>query len=147
MQRHRENLIGLEVTHVWGGYGSSIFIEFGDLIKRTKRDGSSSNPSGQFTFMIEWSWRIEKARSICVGSFSPDSKWNYTLQKLLGAKVLDIDCFGIIPEIVVTLSNGYRVLSFMTDKGQPSWALLSRNPKLGNLCVKRGKLCVQKKNS
>jgi hypothetical protein len=147
VQNYPDNLIGLEVSHVWRGHGSAIFIEFGNLIKRTRRGGSPANPIGEFTLMIEWSWRIEKSRSICVGSFSSDRKWDSVFKKLLAAKVTGVEFFGFIPEIVITLSNGYRVLSFMTEKGQPSWAVLSQNPKLGSLCVKRGKLCIEHKNS
>lgn len=143
MRTHRERLIGLHVSHVWCGHGSAIFIEFGELNHTVKRDGTLGNPRGQFTLMIEWSWRIEKGRAITIGSFSSSTKWQAVFNRLISAEVLDVDCFGVIPEIVVTLSNGYRVLSFMTDKGQPSWALISRDPILGTLSVKSGKLCIE----
>jgi hypothetical protein len=38
---------GLEVTHVWRGVGSSIFLEMGKLTRRTRHDGSPSNGQGR----------------------------------------------------------------------------------------------------
>jgi len=92
--------------------------------------------------MIEWSWRIEKPRSILGGSWSSERKWLGFLQELIGAKVTGIRVQGVLPEIEVALSNGLRVASFMTAEGQPSWSLGAR--RLGKwLRVKRGKLHVE----
>ena len=68
-------LIGLPVSRVWQGYGSAIFLEFGLLRSRRKRDGSPSSPRGEWGLMIEWSWRIEGKRRIWCGSWSDGARW------------------------------------------------------------------------
>jgi len=68
-------------------------------------------------------------------------------KKIVGATVTDVEIFGHLPEISIAFSNGLRVVSFMTAEGQPEWALLTRNPFIGHLCVKRGKLSIDTRNS
>lgn len=68
-------------------------------------------------------------------------------KQLIGTRVTEVRTIGSIPEIEITLSNGYRVVSFMTESGQPEWALISKKPNLGTLFVKRGKLCAEKETS
>jgi hypothetical protein len=138
-------LIGQPVSHVWRGYGSALFIEFGNLIPatRVRRDGSVGNPSGEITLMIEWSWRIEKPRSILGGSWSSERRWPGMFNKLMGANVIAVKTFSTLPEIEVSLSNGLRVASFMTAGGQPGWVIICRNKLQSTLGVRRGKLHVE----
>ena len=137
-------ILGKPVTHVWPGYGSALFLEFGDLVTRTRKSGAKlNNPDGELTLMIEWSWRIERPKSILGGSWSSQKSWPGMFQKLRGSTVTDIRLFCALPEVCVSLSNGMRVSSFMTSDGQPAWALIARTPKLGNLCVRRGSLFVE----
>ena len=68
-------------------------------------------------------------------------------KRLVGRRVASVEIFGALPEIAVCLSNGLRVVSFMTADGQPSWAVISRNPSLGSLSVKGGKLHVDADDS
>ena len=96
--------------------------------------------------MIEWSWRIERPKSILGGSWSSEGRWHGMFEKLKKATVAEVKLYGQLPEICVSLSNGLRVVSFMTAEGQPEWALISRQPKIGNLCVKRGSLYVEPPN-
>jgi len=37
-----------QISHVWRGYGSAIFIEIGDLTPRGKRDGSPVTQKDRF---------------------------------------------------------------------------------------------------
>lgn len=136
-------LKGKSVSHTWRGYGSSIFLEFGALAEgRRRKDGSIGNPIGELTLMLEWGWRIEKEKSI-LGSFcSSDRRMQSMLKKIIGAQVIDVVFYERLPEISVSLSNGLYIASFGVE-GQPSWALLARNPKLGSLCVKRGYLNIE----
>jgi len=69
------NLISMPVTHVWRGAGSALFLEFGALTQRMRRDGSAGNARGEVTLMIEWSWRIEAPDSILCGSWSDVLAW------------------------------------------------------------------------
>jgi hypothetical protein len=119
-------LIGQPVSHVWRGYGSALFLEFGRLTPRARRDGSQTNPDGDFTLMIEWSWRIENATSIICGSWSEEQLWVPAFDHLRDALVVAITTFGRLPEIDVELSNGLHVVSFMTAEGQPEWSLADR---------------------
>lgn len=140
----RDVLIGMQVSHVWRGFGSAIFLEFGNLQDRgVRKDGTKRNPDGDVSVMIEWSWRIEKARSILGGSFSSDGKFLGMLKKLVGATVADMKVTDGLPELVLTFSNGLKLASFMTAEGQPQWAVITRRPNLGTLHVERGRLVVE----
>src|SRR5262249_50399956 len=61
---------GLEVSHTWQGYGSAIFLELG----RLRRAKGENNPHGEFSIMLEWSWRVESQRRVDFGSWSSDRK-------------------------------------------------------------------------
>jgi hypothetical protein len=63
--------------------------------------------------------------------------------KLKGSCVTAVRSFGTLPEIEVSLSNGLRVVSFMTSEGQPDWGLISRVDPKSLLGVRRGKLHVE----
>jgi hypothetical protein len=149
LQRIKPTLVGLPVTHVWRGYGSSLFLEFGELHPRTRRDGSQGNSQGEMGLMIHWSWRIEGPRSILCGSWSNERRWPAAFARLLDARVLEISIFGRLPEIDLGLSNGLHVVSLMTAEGQPQWTLFDRHDRK-NQCwvnVKRGVLCFETTNT
>jgi hypothetical protein len=119
-------LIGLPVSHVWRGYGSALFLEFGELRPTTKRNGSPGNPEGEMGLMIEWSWRIEGRKSILCGSWSDELKWLRIFALVRNAVVDKATLFGRLPEIELCFSNDVRILSFMTAGGRPQWALFDR---------------------
>jgi hypothetical protein len=135
------SLIGLPVSRVWQGYGSAIFFEFGDVQPRRRRDGSPGNPRGQWTLMIEWSWRIEGKKKIWCGSWSDGERWPRAFSRLQGATVVSASLFGRLPEITLRLSNGLSVVSMMTAEGDPAWALIARDRGVvTSLCVLSGRL-------
>lgn len=136
-------LIDQEVTNVWFGHGSAIFVEFGELTQSKLRSGKVGQAKGKISLMIEWSWRIEKVRSILCGSWSDESKWEPALKNLLNSTVTGVSFSGYLPEITISFSKKLRVTSFMTSEGQPAWAIMTKEPNLGTLCVKRGALCVE----
>lgn len=136
-------LHGQTLSRAWRGYGSAIFLEFGSLHPRTRHDGTVGQPEGDFTLMIEWSWRVERPRSILIGSWSSDRRWPLVFERMSGTTVTAVEFQGHLPEIVVSLSNGLRVAAFMTAEGQPAWSLCARRPALGCLGVKRGRLHVE----
>lgn len=136
-------LIGMPVSHVWRGYGSAIFLEFGKLKPTTRLDGKRGNPNGEIGLMVEWSWRIEGPRSIRCGSWSDEPLWPKAFAKLRHAKMADVSLFGRLPEIVVGLSNKLNVVSFSTTDGQPHWTLFDRHNDRW-LCVRRGSLFIEK---
>src|SRR5277367_686028 len=138
------SLVGLPVSNIWQGYGSAIFLEFGNLEIRRRRDGSPGNPRGEWGLMIEWSWRIEGKRRIWCGSWSDGARWPRAFSRLLYSKVTSVSLFGRLPELDIGLSNGLHILSMMTREGDPEWVLFNRQEEHGiALCVKAGRLVLE----
>ena len=122
-----ERMIGKELRHIWNGYGSSLFLEFGNLLDAGKRqDGSPRNPEGEIGVMIEWSWRIEGKKRIITGSWSDTVDWERGFKAIKGQKVSEVSTFGKFPEIHIAFENGASCTSFMTAQGHPEWALFDR---------------------
>jgi hypothetical protein len=135
------SLLGLPVSLVWRGYGSALFLEFGSLQPEIRPDGSSGNPRGEWTLMIEWSWRIEGKRKILCGSWSNEARWPRVFSRLQGTTVESASLFGHLPEIAIKLANGLSVVSIMTAEGDPAWALLNRRKTTeASLSVRSGRL-------
>jgi len=117
---------GMPVSHVWRGHGSTLCIELGKLVPSARRNGSPGQAKGEIEMMIEWSWRIEGERSILCGSFSDEDIWAPSFARLLGQNVTDLVTFGRLPELMLSLSGGLHVSSFMTGEGDPAWTLFDR---------------------
>ncbi len=120
------NLCGKPISHLWRGYGSAIFFEFGDLSPRTKRDGSLGHPEGQISLGVDWSWRVEDDTAILCGSWSDDDVWGQGLARLRDARIKRLSLFGSLPEVELVTEEGDRFLSFSTTDGQPQWHLVDR---------------------
>jgi hypothetical protein len=112
----------MSLSHAWRGYGSAIFFEFGKL-----NYGDTKNPKGEASAMLEWSWRIEKKKSVFFGSFSGVRKIANGLQSLIGSEVLDVAVEGRLPELVISLSGSVWIHSFTTVEGHPEWTLFLPN--------------------
>lgn len=135
------SLIGLPISHVWRGYGSALFVEFGKLLPVARRDGSPGNPEGQVSLGVEWSWRIEDQTAIRCGSWSEEELWEPAFNTLRDAQVARCELFGALPEVIVTTVGGIRFLSFSTTDGQPQWHLVDRRDGLPRwFTVRRGRL-------
>jgi hypothetical protein len=119
-------LIGMPVSRIWQGYGSAIFVEFGVLQPSKKRNGQPGSPQGEWTLMIEWSWRVEGKRRIWCGSWSDGERWPRAFARLQGRNVASILLNGRLPEIDVGLDNGLHLVSAMTAEGDPAWGLIKR---------------------
>lgn len=121
-------LVGMKVSHLWRGYGSAIFLEFGSLSpsRTVRRDGSPGNPRGQIGIGIEWSWRIENAASIVCGSWSEEELWEPAFDTIRNSRVRALTLFGRLPEIDLMLEDGHHLVSFATSEGQPAWSLGDR---------------------
>src|SRR5437588_10390491 len=68
------DLRGRRVSHVWRGYGSALFLEFGELAKTRKLNGKPGQPVGDLSLMVEWSWRVENKNTILGGSWSNERR-------------------------------------------------------------------------
>jgi hypothetical protein len=118
------SLTGLPVSRVWRGYGTAVFFEIGALQPHTTRKGKDS-PRGEISLMIEWSWRVEKARSIWFGAFSTQKKIDARLSQLVGHTIEVATLEGRLPEISLELSDELWFRSFMCEQGTQEWVIFS----------------------
>ncbi|HTH96998.1 MAG TPA: hypothetical protein VL574_06235 [Stellaceae bacterium] len=137
------SLVGLPVGHVWRGYGSALFLEFGALRPRLRRDGSFGNPHGQISLMLEWSWRIEGRRRILCGSWSDKRRWPRVFNLVRGKTVESVTLFGRLAELDLGFSHGLHALSFMTADGDPAWILIRNDTTRTVFRVRHGRLSVE----
>ena len=145
-ETYRSTLVSQPLSALWRGHGSAIFLEFGRLSPKVKRDGSAANPQGDYTVIIEWSWRIENATSILCGSWSEESLWGPTFDLLRNKVVQELSVVGRLPEIAIVLAGDLYVSSFMTAEGDPQWALFDRRGgALRTLSVSEGRLKLDTK--
>lgn len=119
-------LLGLPVNRLWRGHGSAIFLELGELKNGVLPNGKSGGLAGQFTVMIEWSWRVEGRRSILCGSWSDEKKWERGFSFIRDKSLVAIETFGNLPEIDLTFSSGAHLLSFMTAENEPAWTIFDK---------------------
>jgi len=139
-------ILGWPLSLAWRGHGSALFLELGPLARASKRSGlrRSTHPRGAATIMIEWSWRVERARSIEVGSFSSERRIEAGIARIGGSRITAVDVAGRLPELVVELSDGRRIHSFMTAEGQPAWVVFL--PDRSWITVERGALVHDTQN-
>ena len=97
--------------------------------------------------MVDYDWRVERQRSILGGSNDSQKRRVSISNKLLRATIVSAKTVGRIPELQLQLSNGLWVVTFSHDEGQPTWTVGFNSLGLGWLCVERGKLCVDHRNS
>jgi hypothetical protein len=142
LRQNCESLFGMTITHIWRGIGASIFVEFGKLLPGGfRRDGSSMNPHGEWSLMLEWSWRIEGKRRIWCGSLGDEARWPRVFAKLVDSSVVSLNLTGRLPEIDVGLSNGLHFVSMMTTEGDPEWGLINRTgPLVESFGIEAGRL-------
>lgn len=133
-------IVGLPVSTAWRGHGSALFLELGELRAAAPRLDlrRPARQQGEAGVMIEWSWRIERPRSIAVGSGSTDARINAGIRRLAGHRVVSVTVEGRLPELAITLSDGRWVRSFMTAEGQPQWTVFL--PDGSWLTVERGRI-------
>ena len=117
---------GLKIAHVWRSIEPCVFVEVGRLTKghRTK------NPCGQVTVMIEADWRVEKPRSIQIGSGFSSARIDKHLPTLIGVTVSGIEVVGRLPEIAIDLEDGRRFVTFTQWTTQPRWSIGFKDPSL-----------------
>lgn len=148
-QEFTRPMIGLPLSHVWFGYGSSVFLEFGKLSHdhQQRDDGTEGYPQGEFRVMITWGWRLEGRKYILCGCWSDEEKWQPSFDTLAGTTLAGAAMFAQLPELELTFSNGMRCLSFMIDKGHPQWALFDhRDHEPQTLHVHKGRIQYQRPN-
>lgn len=131
------DFVGRKISHVWRGAGTSIFIELGELTKEERK-----NHTSEFSFSIEWSWRIENRNTILLGSFSENEEISKAIDILKGKKLINVDFFGRLKEIQLQLEGDIWFSSFATEEGNPEWAAC--NDKKEWLHFRKGRYVIEK---
>lgn len=124
--RRREALIGLPLSHIWRGYGSAVFLEFGGLHTAVLNGRALRQPVGDMNVGLGTTWRIEDGVAILAGSNSEDEDWPAVFARLLGGKVTDMLLYGRIPELILDFDNGCRVQTFADYGESPDWTIAER---------------------
>lgn len=137
---YREVMVRMRLSNVWRSFGSTLFLEFGELTRRY--DGRQSK--GEISAMIPWSWRVEQGTSIVCGSDS-EEPWEPTFERMIGTTVHDVSTFGRLPELYVSLSDQFHVASFMSSEGEPNWSLLDhrKEGRLPAVLVQNGRITTE----
>jgi hypothetical protein len=134
------SLSGQPISYLWRGYGSAVFIEFGNLTPRTNRDGFPGI-EGEVSLGVEWSWRIEDDASILCGSWSEEELWEPTFAQIRNTRVEGLKLFGRLPEVELSTNQSVRLVSFSTTDGQPQWHLVDRRKNPAHwFSVRQGRL-------
>ena len=110
-------LVHKPVGRVWKGYGSAIFLEIGQLTPETFRGSESLH--GDFCISIEWDWRVELGSNILFGSSNSRPEIVEQLHKLENSSIQSIQMVGHIPELLISLSTGYRIHTMSMVDGEP----------------------------
>jgi hypothetical protein len=129
-ERLAAELVRLQLSHLWRGHGSALFLEFGTLTpsERRRRDGSLLNPRGEISVGFETDWRIEVGHSLLCGSNGDPALWPEAFERLLLKRASRVELFGTIPELILTVDSGERLVSFSLSENGPEWALTDNRP-------------------
>jgi hypothetical protein len=134
---------GKAVTRVWKGYGSALFLELGRLSKMTSPKGKSLGAHGQITLALTFEWRIERPRSILVGSADTAQRILNQIPILKGTRLNDVTLAGRLPELELVLSDNLWLKTSTQWKGQPEWAI-SFYEDNASMFVERGHVVLHK---
>ncbi len=120
-------MLGLPVSHAWRGYGSALFLEFGNLQPgRIRRDGSIGNPRGEMGLSLTWGWRVEGRRSVLCSFLTENLPWPKLLACLTRGTIASVAITGRLPEISVEFSTGLHIVSIRVEPLYPDWAIFDR---------------------
>jgi hypothetical protein len=120
-------LVGKRLEHLWKGYGSHLFLEFGTLTPgAARKDGSPKNPLGEIGATLGARWRICGRQSVLCGSDNDEADWERGFSAIRKQTVMTVSVLGQLPEIQMTFENGASCTSFTAMCGQPDWAVFDR---------------------
>lgn len=114
-------LIGLTVSRVWQGFGSTICLELGMLSTDETKHGR--HVYGEANIFIEWDWRVERGTRALFGSSDSGPTIKKRIAELEGAVVTDVAVYGTVPELSVTLSTGHVLRTMVMTYGEPRWRI------------------------
>lgn len=131
-------LIGLPVSLPWKGYGSTIFLEVGQLQPLESKRQRHQN--GQACISIDGDWRVENGSAILYGSSCSRPDINNGIAALREARIETLSLFGEVPELVIRFSNGHCLRSMSMATGGPEWTIRLDQDRW--LSIKDGELIV-----
>jgi hypothetical protein len=109
---------GLLISHVWRSIDPCVCLEIGRL-----SEDDAGREHGRLTLMTECHWRIERLRSIQVGSDFSARRIDNQLATLIGIAVSAIEISGRVPEISIDFGDGRRFRTFANWDRQPRWSI------------------------
>lgn len=118
-------LIGLPVSLPWKGYGSTIFLELGQLSPLQPRQ--HHNP-GEACIWIDWDWRMEQGVEVLCGSSNSGPAIEKGIAELQGSTVENLIVEGAVPELVASFSNGRLIRSMVMRPYDPQWSIRLPGP-------------------
>jgi len=117
---------GLKIARVWRSIQPCVFLEVGRLSK----ERGANNFVGQVSIMVEADWRLERPRSLQVGSGFSSTLIDKRLATLVGVAVNAIEVMGRLPELAIDLVDGRRFVTFTNRTTQPHWSIGLKDPAL-----------------
>src|SRR5580693_4476929 len=90
----RGPVVGQVVRHAWIGFARVVFLEFGKLSPRIRRDGTPGNPQGEWTIatmssMSQWSLSIRGA--VLSGSDCRHEDTARAIRRVIGRRLLSLE--------------------------------------------------------
>jgi hypothetical protein len=113
-------LIGMSVSLPWKGYGSTIFLELGQLSPLQLRQRHNR---GEACISIDWDWRIEEGAGVVCGSSNSGPEIEKGIADLQGSRVEGLSVAGEVRELVVSFSNGRYLKSMVMRSDNPQWSI------------------------
>ena len=125
---------GMKAARVWqSGVGTGVLLELGRLQKRALLTRKGFCLKGQITLMVHSEWRVERPRSIMVGSLSPQRHVDRQLPSLVGLRVSELAVDPDWKELRLDFSDGRRFRTFEGRYRQPQWTALMHDDSLLSL--------------
>jgi hypothetical protein len=115
-----QHLVGLPVSLPWKGYGSTIFLELGQL---APLEPHQRHQNGEACIWLQWDWRVEDSSAVLFGSSNSGPKIERGLRTLEESCIQSLSVIGEIPELIVRFSNGQCARSMVMHTGDPKWII------------------------
>lgn len=113
-------LVGMPVSLPWKGYGSTIFLELGQLAPLQPRQRHNF---GEACISIDWDWRMEKGAEVVCGSSNSGPEIEKEIAHLQGAAVEGLSVAGEVRELVICFSNGRHIRTMVMRSDDPQWSI------------------------
>jgi hypothetical protein len=116
-----EEIEGKHLNFSWQDCGT-IFFEIGELIQKPDRN----RPQGEFSFMIDSPWRIEKSKQIICSSEFDSQQRDKFLELFTEKKVNEIHLVNFCNDLKIQFDE-ILFNQFCVESDLQSWSLCVRN--------------------